>query len=230
MIAWIDKKWISGKSYGAISFDSGYVFFPAWKLENWETFCITADTKEKSYKTFINDREVFKMNDYKGTHKIRSGNIFLLNAFFKQSGFVYPMEASVTDVNIWSRVLDLDQIRSWSECTNLDGGDFIDWATSDVVSEGVTVEEMKKTDICDEKRIIFMAFGNKLNFPQTVQFCRRLDGEVATTEDSNSAAEIKEAFERLTNIEQVRCFCAKQVEYVYSNVRMEVIQTSSTPA
>ena len=209
----LDKEWISGKSYGAISFDSGYVFFPSWKLENWESFCITADSEQKAYKTFINDREVFTMKNYKGTHKIRSGNIYLLNAFFKQSGFVYPMEASVTDVNIWSKVLDSEQVRSWSECINLEGGDFIDWDTSGVESEGVTVEDIEKTEICNENKNVYMAFGNKLSFPETIKFCRRLDGEIATTRDSKSSAEIKEAFERLTNIEQVRYLGFARLEF-----------------
>ena len=153
------------------------------------------------------------MKNYKGTHKIRSGNIYLLNAFFKQSGFVYPMEASVTDVNIWSKVLDSEQVRSWSECINLEGGDFIDWDTSGVESEGVRVEDIEKTEICNENKNVYMAFGNKLSFPETIKFCRRLDGEIATTRDSKSSAEIKEAFERLTNIEQVRYLGFARLEF-----------------
>ena len=93
------------------------------------------------------------MADYKGTHKKRPGNIFLLNAFFKLSGFVYPIEASITDVNIWGRVLAPDQIRSWSNCTNLDGGDFINWETSDVSAVGVATEDIEKTDICHSKEM-----------------------------------------------------------------------------
>ena len=134
------------------------------------------------------------MVDYKGTHKKRPGNIFLLNAFFKQSGYVYPMEASVTDVNIWKTVLDPDMIKSWSQCTNLEGGDFINWETSDVSAVGVATQDIEKTDICNSKQIVYMAFENKLSFPETNQFCTILNGEIATTNDAQSADIIKEAF------------------------------------
>ena len=143
------------------------------------------------------------MGDYKGTHKKRPGNIFLLNAFFKQSGYVYPMEASITDVNIWKRVLDPDLIKSWSQCTNLEGGDFINWETSHVSAAGVATQVIEKTDICNSKKIVYMAFENKLSFPETTQFCTVLNGEIATTNDGQSADIIKEAFLKIAgNITQ----------------------------
>ena len=45
------------------------------------------------YKTFINGEEVLAMTDYEGTHQQREGNVFLLNAAFKDSLFTYPMKA-----------------------------------------------------------------------------------------------------------------------------------------
>ena len=56
------------------------------------------------------------------------------------------MEASITDVNIWKRVLDPDEIKDWSQCTNLEAGDFINWETSHVSAVGVTTQDMEKTD------------------------------------------------------------------------------------
>ena len=189
-----DKKWITGKSFGAISFDSAYIIFPSWKLESWVSFCISADTELKSYKTFVNEREVFTMANYDGAHKKRPGNIFLLNAFFKQSGFVYPIEASVTDVNIWRRVLDADQMKDWSQCTTMEGGDFVNWETSHVSAIGVAAQDIEKSDICQPKPIVYMAFENKLSFPEANRFCSVLNGEIATTQDVKSADKIKEAF------------------------------------
>ena len=143
------------------------------------------------------------MDNYKGTHKKRPGNIFLLNAFFKQSGFVYPMEASVTDVNIWSKVLSPDQIRSWSDCSSTEEGDFINWKNSDIRYDGVTVQSIEKENICREKKFVYMAFENKLSFPETRKFCKTLDGEIATTWDVQSSLEIKNAFEKIEEITQV---------------------------
>ena len=111
------NRYITGKSYGGISFDSAYNFFPSWKLETWNSFCITANSVTKIYKTFINGKErngssshrnyyfspqeVLRLTDYEGFHQKRKGNIFLLNAFFKDSGFSYPMKEgpSITDPN-----------------------------------------------------------------------------------------------------------------------------------
>ena len=107
------NRYITGKSFGGISFDSGYNFFPAWKLETWNSFCITANAGNRVYKTFINGKaikissfqaetrkvvffffqEVLGLTDYGGSHRKKKGNIFLLNAFFKDSGFSYPMKA-----------------------------------------------------------------------------------------------------------------------------------------
>ena len=111
------KRYITGKSYGGISFDSGYNFFPSWKLESWNSFCITASTNTRVYQTFINGKarklnhewffdslyqEVLAMTDYEGFHQKKPGNIFLLNAFFKDSGFSYPMKAGLSIVSAQS--------------------------------------------------------------------------------------------------------------------------------
>ena len=41
----LGNRYMTGKSYGSVSFNSGYNFFPAWHLETWNSFCITADSK-----------------------------------------------------------------------------------------------------------------------------------------------------------------------------------------
>ena len=41
-------------------------------------------------------QEVLGLTDYEGSHRKRKGNIFLLNAFFKDSGFSYPMKAGLS--------------------------------------------------------------------------------------------------------------------------------------
>ena len=167
------------------------------------------------------------MVDYKGTHKKRPGNIFLLNAFFKQSGFVYPMEASITDVNIWRRVLTPDQIKRWSQCTNKEGGDFINWETSDISADGVATHDVEKTDICHSKQIVYMAFENKLSFAETNQFCPMLNGEVATANDHHSANRIKEAFMKIAgNITQeswATCYAMLNIIINFKHFRMEII-------
>ena len=85
------NQYMTGKSFGSVSFNSGYNFFPSWKLETWNSFCITADTEAKVYRTVINGEEVVLLSDYEGTHQERKGNIFLLNAAFKDF-FTYPIK------------------------------------------------------------------------------------------------------------------------------------------
>ena len=52
-------------------------------------------------------QEVLGLTDYEGFHQKKQGNIFLLNAFFKDSGFSYPMKAglSVTATFIFGKEL-----------------------------------------------------------------------------------------------------------------------------
>ena len=165
------------------------------------------------------------MVDYKGTHKKRPGNIFLLNALFKQNGFIYPMEASVTDVNIWRRVLDADQIKSWSQCTNSEGGDFINWETSRLSAVGVAAQDIEKTEICHPQQIVYMAFEKKLSFPESKQFCSVLNGEIATTNDGKSADRIKEAFLKIAGniMQESWAIVNRNINLKHFTFRMKII-------
>ena len=122
---------MTSKSYGTISFNSRYNFFSSWKLETWNSFCITADTEARMYRTVINGEEVMALSDYEGTHQKRKGNIFLLNAAYKDSVFTYPikvmmsiekcdyslsLQGSVTDVQIWDSFSDLARLQAWADC------------------------------------------------------------------------------------------------------------------
>ena len=60
----LGNRYMTGKSYGSVSFNSGYNFFSAWHLETWNSFCITADSKAQwddtatqilSLSTYINE-------------------------------------------------------------------------------------------------------------------------------------------------------------------------------
>ena len=83
---------MTSKSYGTISLNSQYNFFSSWKLETWNSFCITADTEAGMYRTLINGKEVLLLSDYEGTHQERKGNIFLLNASYKETVNGFPLE------------------------------------------------------------------------------------------------------------------------------------------
>ena len=89
---------MTSKSYGSISFDASYHFFEPFKLETWNSFCITANTEARIYRTIINGKEVMVLSDYDGTHQKTEGNIFLMNAFFKDNGFSYPMKERVNTI------------------------------------------------------------------------------------------------------------------------------------
>ena len=56
LLSCLGNRYITGKSYGATSFNSRYNFFPSWKLETWNSFCVTADSATRVYKTFINGK------------------------------------------------------------------------------------------------------------------------------------------------------------------------------
>ena len=88
----VGNKYMTSKSYGTISLNSQYNFFSSWKLETWNSFCITADTEAGMYRTLINGKEVLLLSDYEGTHQERKGNIFLLNASYKETVNGFPLE------------------------------------------------------------------------------------------------------------------------------------------
>ena len=47
------------------------------------------------WKTEVAPQEVLSLTDYEGSHQRRKGNIFLLNASFKDNDFSYPLKAEL---------------------------------------------------------------------------------------------------------------------------------------
>ena len=210
---------MTSKSYGTISFKSQYYFFDSWQLETWNSFCITADTEARLYKTFINGKEVLALLDYEGTHQKRKGNIFLLNASYKTSDFVHPMEVgpvnifcfqcwpvqgSVTDVHIWDTYSDQATVLAWTDCEQEDGeagGNILNWDTADIRVERLREEEVTRRTVCTQESPRYVAFGTKRNFLDSQHFCKTLSGDMAVATGPEAARNIKLAVEDIEDNE-----------------------------
>ena len=185
---------MSGKSFGATYIENEYKFFPTWKPDEWNIFCVTHSSSSGEFKMFINNDLVFQYDNILFRKKEKEENVFLLNAFsYQKNDYIFPFDGSITDLNIWSSIFSSEEVREWSDCKSENPADILSWENAEFKLYGdIQTIEVEKKEIClnkNSKR--FMAFNEKMNFIDSVKFCEKLGGEIAVAED----------FETLKNIQ-----------------------------
>ena len=197
--------WTTGNAVGVIYYNATYVTFPLWKPNVWNAFCITLDASNKIYRTLLNGQEVFRTAEYQGDHQHNDRDIVLMNSLSSTSGsyanyFITPFNGQISDINIWSRVLNDKEIENWSKCTsNQDSGMYLGWSNAKINhTQQIKVLDVDKAKVCKEpKSSRFIAFHDQLAFEDTVKFCKNLGGEIAVAKDTKSIGYMKEAFKNL---------------------------------
>ena len=180
------NKYLSGKSFGASYIENKYHFYPTWKPDYWNTFCVTYLSSSQELGLFINNEMVFQLNNLKLKRKVTQENIILLNAFsYQKNDFIYPFDGSVTDINIWGHSFGTKEIHEWSNCFNVTPGDVLSWERAKFKFHGdIQTWEIGKDEVCLKKNSRkFMAFNEKMNFIESVKFCEKIGGEIAVAED-----------------------------------------------
>ena len=190
------NKYLSGKSFGASYIENKYHFFPAWKPDDWNTFCATHLSSSQELRMFVNNKMVFQLNDLKLKRKVTKENVFLLNAFsYQKNDYIYPFAGSVTDINIWGRTFGSEEMQAWSDCSNVTSGDFLSWENAKFKFHGeIQSIEIAKDEVCfNTNTNKYMAFDEKMNFIESAKFCEKIGGEIAVAEDLETLQIIQEA-------------------------------------
>ena len=196
----IPNGWTPGTWIGTHYFNTADYFFENWKPEMWNAFCVVGDAANKTLLITINGISVFEADFYEGRHKLKPGNVNLLNAFtYKVQDYIYPFRGSITDVNIWSRSLDPDEVVAWSRCRSNLRGNLVDWNTASMTTIGdIETDHIDPEETCDfSKEDQFLAFEQNLNFPGMIKFCESLGGEVAVADDLEELKEMKQSLQSL---------------------------------
>ena len=192
---------MSGNALGMV-YNGPYSVFPLWKPDVWNTFCIGADTANKSYTTFINNEPMFVSHKYDGVHQIVPGNLFLLNGFsFTENQYVYPFQAEITDVHIWNRTLTTKDMSRWTSCESDEHGTFLNWEEADIsIDERIEIIEISRDELCKvNDPTKFITFPTQMQFEPSLKYCANLGGQVAVAWDIDNLQAMKKSREETNN-------------------------------
>ena len=192
--AWVEN-WAHGRPFGYFyesSKSNGY--YQAWQPGVWNHCCITASDSQGLLEININGETHYRTKNYRKTFSKLEHNIVLMNDGGYWEGI--PMHGSVTDVQVWSRVLSGEEMAGWYHCNTTITGDIIDWATVQWATLHLNTVEMDKTSICmrDAGDPVFKAFNTKKNFAETLHFCETIQGKIALAEDRQTYKAMNETF------------------------------------
>ena len=177
---------MSGKSFGASFIENKYYFFPTWKPDDWNSFCVTYLSTAQELGMFINNEMVFQLSNTTFKRKVTKENILLLNAFSSSYyDYIYPYDGSVTDMNIWGHSFGTKEIQEWSDCFNVTPGDFLSWEKAKFKFHGeIQTKEIDHDEVCLKKNSKkHIAFNEKMNFIESVKFCEKIGGQIAVAEN-----------------------------------------------
>ena len=119
-----------------------------------------------------------------------------MNGFnLRDDSFIYPFKGSITDVQIWDKVLTASEIQKWSTCQYPAGGNFVDWSkakfniTGDIKAEQVAKDQLCKSE--ETKKII--SFSHLSEFVESVKFCKIIGGEISVADTWSHKLEMDQA-------------------------------------
>ena len=186
--------WAHGRVFGYFyenTQSSGY--YPAWRPGVWNQACITASDSQGFFDININGETQFRTENYRKTLSRRNHNIVLMNDGGYWEGL--PMHGSVTDVQVWGRLLSREEMVAWYHCNTTIAGDIIDWQTVSLKINQINITHLDKSTICMKpKGPVFRAFRTKRNFDETLYTCQSINGQIAVAEDRQKYEEMNETF------------------------------------
>ena len=190
---WVDN-WAHGRPFGYF-YENGKStgYYPAWQPGIWNQACITASDSQGYLEININGETHYRTNNYMKTFSGRNHNIVLMNDGGYWEGL--PMHGSLTDVQVWSRVLSREEMVAWYHCNSTSTGDIIDWGTVSMKTNKINITDLDKSTICMRPEVpVFRAFQQKRNFAETLYICESINGKMAVAEDREKYEEMNQTF------------------------------------
>ena len=109
--------------------------------------------------------------------------------------YITPFKGSLTDINIWDRIITHEERTNWSKCISDVSGNYLNWTNAEFDhSEQIKEIEVNKSLICKEQTSSkFIAFNHSLEFEESMSFCSNIGGKFAVSKDNNHINEIEKA-------------------------------------
>ena len=147
----------------------------SYKLKSWNHICIYGSKLESLFGVSINGEHLYKVDEFP-TEEFK-GSLHLMHNG-KLSGYV--TFGQFTDLNIWRKVLNPEEIKDMSKSLTLQTEPFLKW--SNVKIDLLNFEEedvLEKEDLlCNIPENLFV-FKMK-TFNQAISVCKSIGGEIAT--------------------------------------------------
>ena len=219
------NKW---RHSGVVGYVGDGVFnenFPAWQPGVWNSACVKVAPHQGRLTVVLNGQQVLETTEYQ--MEFQPGrNIVLMNDGAAWGGL--PNHGEMTDVQVWSRTLTLEQIRQWESCeadTSL-VGDVVNWDTARFnLTAGVFVTERDKTEICSTQSVkkTYKAFKSRNTFTQMTKLCRNLGGRTAVAEDAGALELMEKTFQDVCSDQQFfyAGFTDKKEDRAWLNINNE---------
>ena len=118
----IGEAWKFGKVFGSSITNNGYITFPSWKVNEWQSICVTVDKKREIFRVFKENELIFKRKKYK--MKVEESDIILMNNA-KDENLRSPIYGAITDFNVWKKILSRKKIAEWTNCSNTNVSDVL---------------------------------------------------------------------------------------------------------
>ena len=120
------------------------------------------------------------------------GDILLMN-----NEGASTFHGAVTDVNLWGRVLSLEELEAWAGCRLLttggsggSGGLLVNWETASLTSRGVREGRVERSSTCYREENSLLISRTEKTFDGTVRFCSALGVSMATARTEEELAEM----------------------------------------
>ena len=184
--------WLAMKSTGDPAYSwLGYGDHFFKDLQVWRHSCFTIDFNSGATKLVENGKKTFEGTS---TDLIKVGKSFNGSINFVSAGCYYrpdgpighmSMVGSVTDVQIFGKVLKNDELIKMTDCTNFLDGDFLSWVTTTWILRGKQGLSTKETmdlglDVCQARDSSLHLVPYTMNFKYSgLDMCSKLSGEIA---------------------------------------------------
>ena len=175
-----------GGIYIRVEFPNNF-FIP----DKWFFYCFTYNNKKKSLEVYLNSEKIFDkiIKDHLDTFVIKED--FLK---YDKFGKVGRFAGQLTDLNIWSRILNESEIRDLYLCGESEnGGKIVDWKSSKIISTSSIIVSEDKTHPCDEQTDSeTMIYDVKVNMEPARKVLRICDALGGTMKLPTSKAELEQ--------------------------------------
>ena len=197
--------WVSGnktKNFGINMHDTGrYIniggFYTRFEFpkhffvpDKWFFLCFTYNNENKRLEVYLNAETIFKEQIKHHLDTFVIDKDFLKFAKF---GKVGRFAGQLTDINIWSRILDGSEIRELFSCKVLEKEpDILSWQSSNIISGSYIIVSEEKAHPCDKQtESEVMVYDVNVGMEPAMNVLRVCDALGGTMEAPSSKTELE---------------------------------------